>query len=213
METAKCNTHGDRLNPNDKKRIALEIASSGPECRYTESALADKLGITRQTVNVWITDIRARQKTNRDSIIIRLSRLGWTHEKIAEKIGLSRNRITEIVGKANFCNIDILLSQGRNMNYIASHYNMKNSKPTATMAFLNADWRDFESTPAAQENTDKAITTYDYHRLLSATGWKITHRIECPLSSERMTGNMVKKMQDRRILGTTSRTLHITKKV
>jgi len=45
--------------------------------KYTESVLAEKLGVSQQTVNAWITDIRARQKTNRDSIIIRLSRLEW----------------------------------------------------------------------------------------------------------------------------------------
>ncbi len=72
LESAKCNTsHGDRLSSNDKKRIARDIASSDPERRYTESALAEKLGVSQQTVNAWITDIRARQKTNRDSIIIR----------------------------------------------------------------------------------------------------------------------------------------------
>ena len=86
------------------------------------------------------------------------------------------------------------------------------SKPATTLAFLNADWRNFESTPAAEEEPDKAITTYDYHRLLTSTGWKTTHRIECPLSSERMTGNQVQKMQDRRILGTIGRTLLIAKK-
>jgi len=85
----------------------------------------------------------------------------------------------------------------------------KNAKPTTSMAFLNADWRDFESTPASKEKPDKSITIFDYHRLLSKTGWKVTHRIECPLSSERLSGNQVKKMQDKRILGTVGRTLLI----
>ena len=75
-----------------------------PKCRYTETALAEKLGVTQQTVNAWITDIRARQKTNRDSIIIRLSRLGLSQEKIA--------RTTQ-------------MTQGRDMTYIAGHYNME----------------------------------------------------------------------------------------
>ena len=44
------------------------------------------------------------------------------------------------------------------------------------------------------------------------TGWNVTHRIECPLSSERMSGNQVQKMQKKRILGTVSRTLMIAKK-
>jgi hypothetical protein len=88
----------------------------------------------------------------------------------------------------------------------------KNTKPTTTMAFLNADWCDFESTPADEENPDKAITIFDYQRLLTDTGWKIIRRIECPLSTERLTGNMVKNMQDKRILGTIGRTLLIAKK-
>ncbi|TES91015.1 MAG: hypothetical protein E3J88_03220 [Anaerolineales bacterium] len=95
------------------------------------------------------------------------------------------------------------------------------------MAFLNADWRDFESTPALKEKPDKSITIFDYHRVLSKTGWKVTHRIECPpcpvepgslpgcstgVSSERLSGNQVQKMQDKRILGTVGRTLLIAKR-
>jgi len=38
--------------------------------------------------------------------------------------------------------------------------------------------RDFESTPASKENPDNSITIFDYHRVLSKTGWKVTHRIE-----------------------------------
>jgi hypothetical protein len=41
---------------------------------------------------------------------------------------------------------------------------------------------------------------------------KVTHRIECPLSSERLSGNQVQKMQDKRILGTVGRTLLIAKR-
>ncbi|WP_413908091.1 hypothetical protein [Desulfobacula sp.] len=60
------------------------------ECSYTEDALAETLGVTRQTINTWISDIRARQRTNRNSIIIHLSRLGWTQEKISETVGINQ---------------------------------------------------------------------------------------------------------------------------
>ncbi|MBC8379656.1 MAG: hypothetical protein H8E62_10825 [Planctomycetes bacterium] len=90
------------------------------------------------------------------------------------------------------------------MDYIA--------KPTTRMAFLNADRRDFGSTPVSKEKPDKSITIFDYHRLLSEAGWKVTYRIECPLSSERLTGNQVQKMQDKWILGTVGRTLLIGKR-
>ena len=65
-----------------------------------------------------------RQKASRNTTIIRFSRLGWSQEKIAEVVGLSRNRASEIVGNTNFSEIDTLLSHGRDMDYIARHYNM-----------------------------------------------------------------------------------------
>ena len=37
---------------------------------------------------------------------------------------MSRGRITQIVNNANFGEINNLLSQGRDMEYIARHYNM-----------------------------------------------------------------------------------------
>jgi 16S rRNA G966 N2-methylase RsmD len=39
----------------------------------------------------------------------------------------------------------------------------RKSKAITSMALLNADWRDFESTPASKENPDNSITIYDYH--------------------------------------------------
>jgi len=382
LESAQCNTlHGDRLTPGDKKKVARDIASEDPECAYTEDALAEKLGVTRQTINTWITDIRARQRTNRNSTILKLSRLGWSQEKIAEITGMTQGRIAQIINNANICEINNLLAQGRDMDYIAAHYQMdpalawavrlqgksdqekfkaldwglrtwdqwsfndcddrfgddwpgripaqliahtlyyytkpgdlvldpmagggvvpdtclvferkcrafdlacrenrpeiefhhwnpgnviwpltkkpdliffdppyytkkkkeyeqkadrhipaissfskkeylqffhdyftlahENAKPTTILAFLNADWRDFQSTPAREENPGHSITIFDYHSLLSKTGWTTILRIECPLSSERLTGNQVQKMQDKRILGTVGRTLLIARK-
>ena len=49
---------------------------------------------------------------------------GWPQEKIAEVAGLSRNRASEIVGNANFGEIDTLLAHGHDMNYIARHHHM-----------------------------------------------------------------------------------------
>ena len=125
LEAANANiSHGDRLSSNDKKRIARDIASSDVECKWTEADLAEKLGSAQQTVNGWISDIRARQKVGRNTVAVRLSRLGWTQEQIAEAVKLSRNRISEIVGNTEFGKIDTLLSQGHDMDYIARHYNM-----------------------------------------------------------------------------------------
>jgi DNA-binding XRE family transcriptional regulator len=382
LESAQCNTlHGDRLTPNDKKQVARDIAATDRDGIYTEENLAQTLGVTRQTINLWISDIRARQRSDRTATILRLSRLGWTQEKIAQITGITQGRIAQIINNANICEINNLLDKGHSMEYIAAHLQMdlalawalrlqgktdqekfkdlgwglrtwdqwyfnecddrfgddwpgripaqliahtlyyftnpgdqvldpmagggvapdtclvferrcqafdlavrdkrpeiehhhwypgtdtwpvtrkpdliffdppyftkkqkayeqkadnempsissytkkaytrffkdfftlahKHTKPGTILAFLNADWRDFESTPAIQEKPDNAVTLFDYHTLLSDTGWKTTHRIECPLSPERLTGNQVKKMQDKRILGTIGRTLLIARR-
>jgi len=382
LEAANANiSHGDRLSSGDKKRIARDIAASDPERRLREVALAEKLGVTQQTVNTWISDIRARQKASRNTVILRLSRLGWPQEKIAEVVGVNQQRVSQITNNTNFSEIGSLLSRGHDMGYIANHYHMdlalawalrlegktdqekfkelgwglhtwdqwnfnecderfgddwpgripaqlvahtlfyftkrgylvldpmagggavpdvcllferkclsfdltladnrpeiqhhywdssnmrwpitkkpdliffdppyyskkeraykkktdvktpsissytkeeyvnflksffrlahENSKHSTRLAFLNADWIDFQSTPAMNVDPDKCITSFDYHRLLTDTGWKVCYRIDCPFSSERLNALQVQRMQEKRILGTVSRYLLITKR-
>ena len=58
-----------------------------------EIDIAEKLGAIQQTINSWISDIRARHRA-------------------------SRKRASEIIGNTNFGNIDNLLSQGHDMDYM-----------------------------------------------------------------------------------------------
>jgi transcriptional regulator with XRE-family HTH domain len=198
--------------------------------------LAGSLGVTRQTVNNWIKDIRARQKASRDSTILRLNRLGWTQQKIAEKVGIGRARVSGIVNNANFCIIDNLIAQGREMPYIAGHLNMDLATAWAIKLTGLKDQEKFKALGWGLRTWDQwyfndcddrfgtdwpgripaqlvAHTLFDFHTLLSETGWQLTHRIECPLSSERLSGTQVQRMQDKRILGTVSRTLLIAKHI
>ena len=85
------------------------------------------------------------------------------------------------------------------------------SKPSTLMAFLNADFRDFQGIPAVDENPDNAILMFAYAKLLETCGWKVTHLTDCPLSTQRFTGNMVNKMHKKRTLGIVRRTLIIGK--
>ncbi len=82
------------------------------------------MGVIQQTINTWISDIRARQRAGREIIIIRLKRLGWTQEQIAEVVGISQGRVAQIINNTNFGEINNLLTQGREMDYIARHYHM-----------------------------------------------------------------------------------------
>ena len=87
----------------------------------------------------------------------------------------------------------------------------EHSKPSTRIAFLNADFRDFQGIPAFDEDPENAILLLEYAKLLENCGWKITHLIDCPLSTERFTGNMVSKMQEKRTLGIIRRALIIGK--
>ena len=376
LESARCNiSHGDRLAAKDKRRVARDIASTDPDRKWTESALAEKLGIIQQTVNTWISDIRARQKAGRNITITRLNRLGWTQEQISSIVGMTQGRVAQIINNTIFGEINNLLSQGRDMEYIAKHYNMdlalawslhlegktdqekfkalgwglrtwdewkfnkcderfgddwpgripaqlvahalfyftkpgdfvvdpmsggnvvsdvclvferkcrsfdlttrddrpeiqqhywttedkdwplthkpdmiffdppyfdkkadeydeksissfskeayleflesffalahKHTKKSARLAFLNADWRDFQNKPARDETPDGSILVDDYLNMLGKTGWQRTHIIQCPLSSERFQPSIVSAMQKKGILGTTNRYLIIARR-
>ena len=87
----------------------------------------------------------------------------------------------------------------------------EHSKTSTRMAFLNADFRDFQGVPAIDENPDNAILLLTYAKLLETCGWKVTHLTDCPLSTERFTGNMVNRMHEKRTLGIVRRTLIIGK--
>ena len=54
------------------------------------------------TYAILLKDIRARQRGTRDNLIIKLSLLGWSQEKIAEKVGLDQSVVSRIVQNGNF---------------------------------------------------------------------------------------------------------------
>ena len=80
-----------------------------------------------------------------------------------------------------------------------------NAKKTTKMAFINADWRDFQNTPAKNETRMNSILINDYLRILNQSGWQETHIFQAPLSSERFKANVVSAMQRKKIIGVTSR--------
>ena len=88
----------------------------------------------------------------------------------------------------------------------------ENSKGRARIAFLNADWRDFQGVSALNEDPGRSIFLLDYMDIMRRSGWKITHIIDCPLSTQRFLPNMVSRMQKNRTLGVVRRSLMIGRK-
>ncbi|MDA3971385.1 MAG: hypothetical protein PF442_08535 [Desulfobulbaceae bacterium] len=81
----------------------------------------------------------------------------------------------------------------------------RNVKKKTRLAFINADWRDFQNTPAIEERYKGGILLDDYLDILKRTGWYHTHIIQAPMSSQRFNAGVVFAMQKKGILGVTSR--------
>ena len=88
----------------------------------------------------------------------------------------------------------------------------RNAKKTTRLAFINADWRDFQNKPAAEESGKGSILIDDYLKILNRTGWQYTHIIQAPMSAQRFSAVVVSAMQKKRILGVTSRYLIILRR-
>ena len=50
--------------------------------------------------------------------------MGWTQEMIAEKVGMSRSRVAEIIGNINFDKIDNDYKNGKSIEEIAKFYGL-----------------------------------------------------------------------------------------
>jgi len=79
------------------------------------------------------------------------------------------------------------------------------TKKTTRLAFINADWRDFQNKSALDETAEDSILIDDYLKVLNKTGWQRTHIIQAPMSTERFDAGVVSAMQRKKILGVTSR--------
>ncbi len=106
------------------------------------------------------------------------------------------------------------MSKANYLEFLESFFALAhlNAKKGTQMAFINADWRDFQSTPAREELRSNSILIDDYLNIINKNGWEHTHIFQAPLSSERFKANVVSAMQKKKIIGVTSRYVIISKK-
>ena len=133
--------------------------------------------------------------------------LDGTRKKLQKRWGLSRNRTSEIVGNTSFSNIDTLLTPVDDMEYIASHYQTDLALAWALRLQGKTDQEKLQELGCGASTWDQWHFNECDERFGFGNGWP------APLSSERLTGKQVQKMQDKHILGTIGRTLLIAKKV
>ncbi len=89
---------------------------------------------------------------------------------------------------------------------------LENSKKGTRLVMINADWRDFQGTPALEEDEEAAILIIDYGNLMRKSGWAVSHVMQAPISSERFQAGIVSAMQKKRILGVTCRNVIVGRK-
>ena len=106
------------------------------------------------------------------------------------------------------------MSKANYLTFLENFFSLAhlNAKKDTQMAFINADWRDFQNTPAKNETRVNSILINDYLRILNQSGWQETHIFQAPLSSERFKANVVSAMQKKKIIGVTSRYVIMAKK-
>ena len=109
--------------------MARRIAEVDSKKKWTEEAIAKKLGVSQKTINNWISDIRARQNAKDNDLIYKLNFLGWTQQEIAKIIGLgSKSSISKKLKNSNFTKIQHEIKnfreQGHSMGWIAEHFSL-----------------------------------------------------------------------------------------
>ena len=105
------------------------------------------------------------------------------------------------------------LSQEKYLEFLETFFDLvkQHAKKTTRLAFINADWRDFQNTAASEETGNGDILIDDYLDVLKRTGWQRSHIIQAPMSAQRFCAVVVSAMQKKRILGVTSRYVIIAK--
>jgi hypothetical protein len=88
----------------------------------------------------------------------------------------------------------------------------RSTKKATRLASILSDWRDFEDTPAMDEDPENAIMLHHYLPTLHNSGWRDIDIISAPLSPERFKGKAGAAMQKKKILGSTGRHIIIAKK-
>ena len=90
--------HGHRLSAGEIRALAREICEANPD--FPSGIIGEYVARSRQSVDDYVRDIKARRKEQQRSIILRLSLLGWTDREIAGVVGAdSHTTVTAIRSK------------------------------------------------------------------------------------------------------------------
>jgi transcriptional regulator with XRE-family HTH domain len=84
--------HGDRITGKDMQRVTRQVATDHPD--YPMVKLAKMLGVTRQTVSKWASDITERRRDIRKVKALLLDRAGWSLRQIGDFLSISKDQVS-----------------------------------------------------------------------------------------------------------------------
>jgi DNA modification methylase/predicted transcriptional regulator/uncharacterized ParB-like nuclease family protein len=80
--------HGDRMSNGDLRDVVRETYTTNPE--FKQKDVAALLAVSPARVSEFASDILAKRREERRAKALRLTRLGWTQEQIAARLGVSQ---------------------------------------------------------------------------------------------------------------------------
>ena len=109
--------HGDRLKNSDVEELAKAEFEADPSIDPRE--WGKLLGVSKTTIYRYVAHIVNRYKTERETWMVRLSRLGWTQKEIAKLFDVSQQAVSEITNNSQLGKIGNLLGETWNDESIA----------------------------------------------------------------------------------------------
>jgi len=92
-------THGAQMSMEEKRAVAQQIYKATPpqEQGREKARLAMVLAVTERTIHNWLARTDKDNKEQRDAAVFRLWLACYTEEKIAEKVGMSRDAVHRVL--------------------------------------------------------------------------------------------------------------------
>jgi hypothetical protein len=95
--------HGDRIKNEELKRIARDVITK--DAAFDIQTVARYCGVTRQTAGNWVADIVDYRRNIRRLRAYIMTQAGWTQQRIANHIGVTRQQIASDVNSDIICNL------------------------------------------------------------------------------------------------------------
>ena len=87
--------HGSSITNDDRRDVARQTYTDNPEFSQVEAAKF--LGVSQSRLSGWVSDITEGRRLLRVAKALLLSNIGWTQQRIADELGISRPSIVSFI--------------------------------------------------------------------------------------------------------------------